>query len=49
MMVAMMNVTENVVGGSVSVCAEITGVPGVLECAVSNTAILSSTDMNAGT
>ena len=49
MVMAAVNVTENVAGGSVEVCAEITGVSGMLECAVSNTATLSSTDMKAGT
>ena len=33
-----MNVAENVMGGSVQVCAEITGVGGMLECSVSTTA-----------
>ena len=32
------NVTENIAGGSVQVCAEITGVGGMLECSVSTTA-----------
>ena len=32
------NVTENIAGGSVQVCAEITGVGGMLECNVSTTA-----------
>lgn len=44
-----MNVTENVAGGSVSVCAEITGVSGMLECVVSNRARLSSKDKKAST
>ena len=35
-MMATMNVAENVMGGSVQVCAEITGV--MLECNVSTTA-----------
>ena len=33
-----MNVAENVAGGSVQVCAEVTGVSGMLECNVSTTA-----------
>ena len=49
MVVATMNVTENVAGGSVSVCAEITGVSGMLECVVSNRARLSSKDKKAST
>ena len=38
MVVATMNVAENVAGGSVQVCAEVTGVSGMLECNVSTTA-----------
>ena len=38
MVVATMNVAENVMGGSVHVCAQITGVTGMLECSVSTTA-----------
>ena len=38
MVMATMNVAENVMGGSVQVCAEITGVGGMLECSVSTTA-----------
>ena len=39
MVMAAMNVAENVMGGSVQVCAEITGVGGgMLECSVSTTA-----------
>ena len=38
MVMATMNVTENVAGGLVQVCAEITGVAGMLECSVSTTA-----------
>ena len=49
MVVAAVNVAEDVAGGLVQVCAEITGVSGMLECAVSNTPALSSTDAKAGT
>ena len=38
MAMAAMNVAENVMGGSVQVCAQITGVGGMLECSVSTTA-----------
>jgi len=38
MALATMNVTENVAGGLVQVCAEITGVTGMLECSVTTTA-----------
>jgi len=44
MVMATMNVAENVAGGSVQVCAEIIGVTGMLECSVSTTAtIMGST------
>ena len=38
MVLATMNVAENVAGGLVQVCVEITGVTGMLECNVSTTA-----------
>ena len=38
MVMATENVAENIAGGSVQVCAEITGVAGILECNVSTTA-----------
>jgi len=38
MVMETMNVAENVAGGSVTVCAEITGVTGMLECEVVTTA-----------
>jgi len=38
MVMATMNVAENIMGGSLQVCAEITGVDGMLECNVSTTA-----------
>ena len=47
MVVAAVNVAEDVAGGSVEVCAEITGVSGVLESGVLNAARLSSRDPKA--
>jgi len=38
MVMTTMNVAETLAGGSVQVCAEITGVTGMLECNVSTTA-----------
>lgn len=40
MMMETMNVAENVAGGSVTVCAEINGVTGMLECEVVTTATI---------
>jgi len=48
MVMATINVAENVMGGSVQVCAEITGVTGMLECSVSTTAVFSPGSTKAG-
>ena len=47
MVVATMNVAENVAGGSVQVCAGITGVGGMLECSVSTTATTMGRSANS--